>query len=49
MPALVAGIHVLLFSDVANTWMAETSPAMTVGWVIANVRRYEITLRFNPA
>jgi hypothetical protein len=30
MPALVAGIHVLLFG-VPKTWMAGTSPAMTEG------------------
>jgi hypothetical protein len=29
MPGLVPGIHVLLFSDAAKTWMAGTSPAMT--------------------
>ncbi len=29
-PALVAGIHVLLFFEATKTWMAETSPAMTV-------------------
>jgi hypothetical protein len=26
MPALVAGIHALLFLDVVKTWMAGTSP-----------------------
>jgi hypothetical protein len=26
MPGLVPGIHVLLFSDVAKTWMAGTKP-----------------------
>ena len=30
MPALVAGIHVLLLTIAAKTWMAGTSPAMTV-------------------
>jgi len=29
MPALVAGIRVLLSSDAPKTWMAGTSPAMT--------------------
>ena len=29
MPALVAGIHVLLPSPHVKTWMAGTSPAMT--------------------
>jgi hypothetical protein len=29
MPALVAGIHVLLYFDQNKTWMAGTSPAMT--------------------
>jgi hypothetical protein len=29
MPGLVPGIHVLLFFE-AKTWMAGTSPAMTV-------------------
>ena len=28
MPALVAGIHVLLLTTAAKTWMAGTSPAM---------------------
>jgi hypothetical protein len=31
MPALVAGIHVLILNTVAKTWMAGTSPAMTIG------------------
>jgi hypothetical protein len=31
MPALVAGIHVLLFGAL-KTWMAGTSPAMTSEW-----------------
>src|SRR3954469_24055213 len=30
MPAVVAGIHVLIHSK--KTWMAGTSPAMTSGW-----------------
>jgi hypothetical protein len=30
MPGLVPGIHVLCF-DKGKTWMAGTSPAMTVG------------------
>jgi hypothetical protein len=30
MPGLVPGIHVLTFLDVAKTWMAGTSPAMTI-------------------
>jgi hypothetical protein len=30
MPALVAGIHVFLLA-IAKTWMAGTSPAMTMG------------------
>src|SRR5712664_913976 len=29
MPALVAGIHVLLFFEATKAWMAGTSPAMT--------------------
>jgi hypothetical protein len=29
MPALVAGIHVLLFLEAREAWMAGTSPAMT--------------------
>jgi hypothetical protein len=29
MPALVAGIHVLLFLEARKAWMAGTSPAMT--------------------
>jgi len=44
MPALVAGIHVLLFSDVAKTWMAGTKPGHDGWMVIANVRSYKITL-----
>jgi len=33
MPGLVPGIHVFLSFVQANTWMAGTSPAMTmVGW-----------------
>jgi len=36
MPALVAGIHVFLISIAASkTWMAGTSPAMTMWRVIA--------------
>jgi hypothetical protein len=31
MPALVAGIHVLLFENRFEAWMAGTSPAMTQG------------------
>jgi hypothetical protein len=30
MPALVAGIHVFPFVIASKTWMAGTSPAMTV-------------------
>jgi hypothetical protein len=30
MPALVAGIHVFLRGEESKTWMAGTSPAMTV-------------------
>jgi hypothetical protein len=30
MPALVAGIHVFLMRRESKTWMAGTSPAMTV-------------------
>ena len=29
MPALVAGIHVLIFYEQQKTWMAGSSPAMT--------------------
>jgi hypothetical protein len=31
MPALVAGIHVFMVCVKSKTWMAGTSPAMTVG------------------
>jgi hypothetical protein len=31
MPALVAGIHVFMVRAKPKTWMAGTSPAMTVG------------------
>ncbi len=31
MPALVAGIHVFAYCPKAKTWMAGTSPAMTIG------------------
>ena len=34
MPALVAGIHD--FSSSSKTWMARTSPAMTVVWTVAS-------------
>jgi len=35
MPAPVAGIHVLRRSRSVKTWMAGTSPAMTMcGWVV---------------
>ncbi len=35
MPALVAGIHVLVVSLVQKTWMAGTSPAMTSSVLLA--------------
>jgi hypothetical protein len=40
MPALVAGIHVLV-PDTAKTWMAGTKSGHDGGWVIANVCRYK--------
>jgi hypothetical protein len=33
MPGLVPGIHVLLMSPESKTWMAGTSPAMTIHYV----------------
>src|SRR5216683_4127150 len=41
MPALVAGIHVLLF-DAAKTWMAGTKPGHDGGRLTANVRRHNL-------
>ena len=41
MPALVAGIHVFFDVQEEKTWMAGTSPAMTV-WDAINGRRYWI-------
>jgi hypothetical protein len=39
MPALVAGIHVFLVALPARkTWMAGTSPAMTLEGVVQNDR-----------
>jgi hypothetical protein len=35
MPALGAGIHVFLFAA-AKTWMAGTSPAMTLNRVVSD-------------
>ncbi|MGA8966119.1 MAG: hypothetical protein WB525_16645, partial [Pseudolabrys sp.] len=35
MPALVAGIHVFTTLQKAKTWMAGTSPAMTVGRIVS--------------
>jgi len=40
MPALVAGIHVLLF-DAAKTWMAGTKPGHDGERVTASVRWYD--------
>jgi hypothetical protein len=39
MPALVAGIHVLLSAH-PKTWMAGSSPAMTAAYATALVSRY---------
>src|SRR5262249_20670119 len=36
MPALVAGIHVLIARSKTKTWMAGTSPAMTKCWFDPN-------------
>jgi hypothetical protein len=34
MPALVAGIHVFLIQAASKTWMAGSSPAMTLGMAL---------------
>jgi hypothetical protein len=39
MAALVAGIHVLMVRGRPKTWMAGTSPAMTVGGTGRHVHR----------
>jgi len=45
MPALVAGIHdFLLHSMASKTWMAGTSPAMTMWRVIAQAQRFAFAL-----
>jgi hypothetical protein len=36
MPALVAGIHVLWAKTKTKTWMAGTSPAMTMQYIMVN-------------
>jgi hypothetical protein len=40
MPALVAGIHVLISDAAEDAWMAGTKPGHDGGWVIASVRWY---------
>jgi hypothetical protein len=43
MPALVAGIHVFLLEQEPKTWMAGTSPAMTM-WKGQNQRLLDFRL-----